>query len=241
MTPEIARDTQTRRHESFKRRRSADDQEDGSRGKRLRIETDVDWLLGTPSTRPTSSMDPSQGMHTDAAAPINEILGHTSHSDQQSTNAQKYRPSDAPSLTVVERATVLCKPSPFSTDRQLSVLDISFGSTCQTNFCARVEGFDDMWMAKISCTELCDELFGYVLGEGDTRELCGVLDAERDSSQVMGMHTGGTGFTGDRVKAVHFIAWPKPYVVNTPSQHMDLGREAGLREFVEMIGGCWVE
>ncbi|KAM6521836.1 hypothetical protein FALCPG4_011540 [Fusarium falciforme] len=241
MAPESSREEDTRHRAPPKRRLSTHGQEpDDHESKRARI---GDYLIQSQpasSTNSAPSTSPFYVGQADTTIPLNENTDNASEGNKQWSETRQYQPPNTTTLTVVERATVLCKPIPFSHQRQLLVLDISFGSTCQTNFCAQVEGFGSMWVAKLSCTDLCDELFRHVLGEDDTRLLCGIMVGEKQSSQVMRMHPGGTGLTGNR-NIVHIIMWPQAEPGNGPSRDMNLGEEAGVREFVEMIGGCWIE
>ena len=228
--------------QSSKRRRSIDGQEKASdRNKRLRINKDSTQPPTSSPASPEPLTIPFSDGRTAVTAPDDGNLRDAGQGNQQSIETGQHRPPNTPTLTVIERATVLCKPIPFSHQRQLSVLEISFGSTCQTNFCAQIEGFTSMWVAKLSCTDLCDELFRHVLGEDDTRLLCSIMVGEKQSSQVMRMHPSGTGLTGNYRNIVHIIMWPQAELGDGPSRDMNLGEEAGVREFVEMIGGCWIE
>ncbi|KAI8659977.1 hypothetical protein NCS56_01216000 [Fusarium sp. Ph1] len=89
--------------------------------------------------------------------------------------------------------------------------------------------------------DLCDELIFNVRGEDETQEIYGIMVGEGWSSKIMGIHWGGTKFTSNDGSTVHFIIRPHPYSMNPPTRLFNLEEEAGCREFVEMIGGCWVE
>ncbi|EEU44558.1 uncharacterized protein NECHADRAFT_85223 [Fusarium vanettenii 77-13-4] len=242
IAPEASREMRGHHSHASKRRRSIDSQERNTNdNKRPRIYDDSAQSQRIPADPSDPSTIPLSDGRSAATAPNHGNLGNAYQGYHQSIGNGQYRVPRAPTLKVVERATVLCQPIPFSDQRQLSVLDISFGSTCQTNFCAKLDGFTNMWVAKLSCTDLCDELFRHILGEDDTRLLCSIMAGEKQSSQVVRMYSGYTGLTGFYRNTVHIIMWPQAEPGNGPSRDMNLGEEAGLREFVEMIGGCWIE
>ncbi|RSM10368.1 hypothetical protein CDV31_007244 [Fusarium ambrosium] len=176
MAPELPREQDTRRRAPPKRRLSAHDQEpDGISNKRARVEDDSSQSQYTSSTYSASSTHPSHARRATTTAPSEENLAGT----------WQFPASNTPTLTVVERAAILSARLPFSTHRQFSILDTSFGATCQTNFCAQIEGFEGMWVAKLSYRDLFDELVRHVLGEDNTRRLCLIAVGE-EPSQVMG-------------------------------------------------------
>ncbi|KAH7264616.1 hypothetical protein B0J15DRAFT_464493 [Fusarium solani] len=242
MAPESFREKDTRHHALPKRRLSTHVQEpDDHESKRARIGDYSAQSQPTFSTNSAPSTSPFYVGQVEATTPFNENIDDASEGNKQWGETGQYFSPNAAALTVVERATVLCKPSAFSSQRQLSVLDISFNSTCQTNFCARIEGFNNMWVAKLSCIDLCDELIFNVWGEDETQDIYGIMVGEGWSSKIMGIHWGGTRFTSDDGDAVHFIIWSHSCSMDIPTRLLNLEEEAGCREFVEMIGGCWVE
>ncbi|RMJ08486.1 hypothetical protein CDV36_011909 [Fusarium kuroshium] len=224
MASDVSQENDKRHRARPKRRLSTDDEEpDDHERKRARVWEDSFQSQPTFSTNSAPSTNSFSVGQADATTPINENIDNVSESNKQwSETWQYYSPSTA-TLTVVERATVLCKPAPSSPQRRLSVLDISFNSTCQTNFCARIEGFGNMWMAKLSCIDLCDELIRHVRGEDDTQEVYGIMVGKGWSCKIMGMHRGGTLFTSNDGNAVQFVIWS--HFVDNPIRPLDLEDE----------------
>ncbi|RSL75512.1 hypothetical protein CEP51_010793 [Fusarium floridanum] len=242
MASDVSQENDTRHRARPKRQLSTDDEEpDEHESKRARVWGGSFQSQPTFSTNSAPSTSSFYVRQADATTPTNENIDNANEGNKQWGGTGPYRSPSAVTLTVIERATVLCKPAPSSPQRRLSVLDISFNSTCQTNFCARIEGFNKMWVAKLSCIDLCDELIQHVKGEDDAQEVYGIMVGEGWSSKIMGMHRGGTLFTSNDVNAVQFVMWPHPYCLDNPTRLLDLEDEGACREFVEMIGGCWVE
>ncbi|RSL54909.1 hypothetical protein CEP54_009619 [Fusarium duplospermum] len=242
MAPDVSQENDTGHRAPPKRRLSTHDEEpDEHENKCSRVGDYSFQSQPTFSTNSAPSTNPFYMGQADATTPINEDIANAGESNERWDEAGQYCSPNAATLTVVERATVLSKPSSSSPQRYLSVLDISFNSTCQTNFCARIEGFNNMWMAKLSCIGLCDELIRHVRGEDDTQEVYGIMVGKGWSCKIMGMHRGGTMFTSNDGNAVHFVIWSHSHFADNPTRLLDLEDEGGCREFVEMIGGCWVE
>lgn len=159
-----------------------------------------------------------------------ENLGGDDENSQQSTQIQRFPVSDVPDLVVVDRVTVLYSPAPFSTEPKLSVLDISFGKTVKTNFCARIEGPHGFWVGKFTHPELRAQLAGLVLKTSNTEVYYahGFLDSissDMTIDPIRGRYTFMPGQT------TGVIMWPD--LPGNPELDID------LKELVELVGGCW--
>lgn len=231
MTLERSRERRSRRSAPFHRRRSSYRQD--HHDKRNDRPVTGDYLLrpqSTPSAQCGPSANPFFAGRAGATTPHDENLGDTSENRQQSTQIQRFPVSDLLNLVVVERATVLYSPAPFSTEPRLSVLDISFGKTVKTNFCARIEGPHGIWVGKFTHPELGGQLAELVKRTGNAEVYCarGYLDG---SSSDMTMDPIRGRFTFSPGQTVATIMWPD--LPGNPEADID------LKELVELVGGCW--
>ncbi|KAI8714878.1 hypothetical protein NCS52_01208700 [Fusarium sp. LHS14.1] len=230
MAPERSRERRSRRSAPYHRRRAPFEQDQyGNRHERP--------ITGSYFPRPQSThaaqSGPSANTSTGRAGATtsrDENLGDDDENSQQSTQIQRFPVSDVPNLVVVERATVLYSPAPFSTKPKLSVLDISFGKTVKTNFCARIEGPHGFWVGKFTHKELGGQLAELVKRTGSAERYCahGFLDSI-SSDMTMDPIRGRYTFMPGQTTGV--IMWPN--LPGNPELDID------LKELVELVGGCW--
>ncbi|KAM0433862.1 hypothetical protein ACHAPT_003805 [Fusarium lateritium] len=230
MAPERRRDNYPRRAAPYHRRRSARGQDqDTDESNRHWADDGSNQPPPTPSTRPNPSAEPSSSRRAGAAASEDGNLDDASRSSQ----ARQFPVPDIPGLSVVERATVLYAPARLSTKNTFSVLDISFGTTRKTDFCARIEGPRGIWVAKSRRTGLLCQLIDFIAQMSSINKVNALFFSD-GSDDVITMHSNRSQAAISSGGTVGMIIWPRS--PDDLEWNMDKTR---VRELVEQIGGCW--